>query len=239
MKHKPVLKVAIVLLFASAFLAFYLLGGAEYLNLATIKQQQSVLFDAFNENTVLFTSLFFILYVISAAFSLPIAALLTLLGGAIFGFIYGLILVSFASSIGATIAFLMSRFILKETIQSRYAEKLQSINKGIEKEGNFYLFALRLVPVFPFFLVNLVMGLMPISARNFYIVSQLGMLPGTGVFVYAGTELGKINSLSDITSPTLLLSFALLGLFPLIAKKALALFRKNSLHQEQENTNDG
>ncbi len=230
MKHKTVLKVTIILLFASALLTFYLLGGAEYLNLPYIKEQQSAFIESFNENRILFTTLFFILYVISAAFSLPIAALLTLLGGAIFGFIYGLVLVSFASTIGATIAFLMSRFILKESIQTRYADKLQSINNGFEKEGNFYLFALRLVPAFPFFLVNLVMGLMPINTRNFYLISQLGMLPGTAVYVYAGTELGKINSLADITSPSLLLAFALLGLFPLIAKKALSYFRK----QEQE-----
>ena len=226
MTHKNVLKLAIAALFITTVAVFYMTGGSEYLNLAYIKQQQTAFSDAFGENTVLFTILFFTLYIIATAFSLPIATLLTLLAGAIFGFIYGLILVSFASTIGATIAFLMSRFVFKEAIQNRYADNLQSINKGFEQEGNFYLFAMRLVPAFPFFLINLVMGLLPISTRNFYLVSQLGMLPGTAVYVYAGTELGKINSLSDITSPTLLLAFALLGLFPLVAKKALNLYRK-------------
>lgn len=239
MMHKNMLKLVIALLLITAFVAFYLLGGGEYLSLAILKQQQTIFIQTFNDNTLLFTLLFFILYIAATALSLPIATLMTLLGGAIFGFLFGLVIISFASTIGATIAFLMSRFILRETLQTRYAESLQKINHGIEHEGSFYLFALRLTPVFPFFLVNLIMGLTPITTRRFYWVSQLGMLPGTAVYVYAGTELGKINTLADIASPTLLIAFTLLGLFPLIAKKLLTLFRKDSNQPEHKDNPHG
>ena len=150
---------------------------------------------------------------------------MTLLGGALFGFWQGLISVSFASTIGATLAFLLSRFLLKDWIQGRYQKQLATLNEGFMKEGAFYLFALRLIPVFPFFLVNILTGVMPIKTRHFYSASQLGMLPGTAVYVYAGTELGKIQSLSDIASPSLLAAFIVLGLFPLIAKKIVAALR--------------
>ena len=227
MHPKVWLKILVLLLLIGSILTFYALGGTEYLNLASIKQQQAWLSEAFNDNSLLFALVFFLAYVVCTAFSLPIAALLTLLAGAIFGFLHGLILVSFASTIGATLAFLMSRFVFKETIQGKYSEALSKINRGFEQEGNFYLFALRLVPVFPFFMINLTMGLMPIKASAYYWVSQLGMLPGTAVYVFAGTELGKIQALSDITSPGLLLAFALLGVFPIFAKKALAWYRKH------------
>ncbi|MEF1173996.1 TVP38/TMEM64 family protein, partial [Vibrio sinaloensis] len=135
-----------------------------------------------------------------------------------FGFWTSLLLVSFASTIGATLAFLSSRFLLRDWVQGKFGDKLSAINQGVERDGAFYLFSLRLIPVFPFFLINLLMGLTPISVARFYFVSQLGMLPGTAVYLNAGTQLAQIESLSGIVSPSVLASFALLGLFPVIAK---------------------
>ncbi len=173
---------------------------------------------------------FLLLYVAVTALSLPGAAVMTLAAGALFGLLWGTIIVSFASSIGATLAFLVSRYLLRDTVQKRFGERLKPINDGIEKEGAFYLFTLRLVPVFPFFLINLLMGLTPIRAATFYWVSQVGMLAGTLVYVNAGTQLAQIDSLAGILSPTLLLSFALLGLFPLIAKKLLAVIKTRRVY---------
>ncbi|MDF5113031.1 TVP38/TMEM64 family protein, partial [Vibrio parahaemolyticus] len=152
------------------------------------------------------------------AFSIPGAAVVTLLGAALFGFWFSLLLVSFASTIGATLAFLSSRYLLRDWVQSRFGEKLVAINQGVKKDGAFYLFSLRLIPVFPFFLINLLMGLTPMSIARFYLTSQIGMLPGTAVYLNAGTQLATIDSLSSIVSPTVLASFALLGLFPILVK---------------------
>ncbi len=223
---RTTLKILIAILLLIAILAFYISGGADLVNLGAIKSQQQHLTELFLLHPWVFGGLFFLAYVLITALSLPVATFLTLLAGAIFGFGSGLLLVSFASTIGAALAFLMSRFVLRDVIQNRYAETLSRINEGFHKEGLFYIFALRLVPVFPFFLVNLVLGVMPVSLRHFYLLSQLGMLPGTAVYVYAGTQLGQITNLRDITSPELLLAFSLLGLFPLITKKLLDTFRK-------------
>ena len=165
---------------------------------------------------------YFLIYVAVTALSLPGAAVMTLAGGALFGLGIGTLLVSFASSIGATLAFLVSRFLLRDWVQARYGERLGAINPGMEKDGAFYLFTLRLVPVFPFFIINLLMGLTPIRTRTFYWVSQVGMLAGTLVYVNAGTQLARLDSLSGILSPGLLASFALLGVFPLLAKRLVA-----------------
>ena len=173
---------------------------------------------------------FLLLYVAVAALSLPGAAVMTLAAGALFGLLWGTIIVSFASSIGATLAFLVSRYLLRDTVQTRFGERLKPINDGIQREGAFYLFTLRLVPVFPFFLINLLMGLTPIRAVTFYWVSQVGMLAGTLVYVNAGTQLAQIDNLSGILSPALLLSFALLGVFPLIAKKVLAMIKARRVY---------
>ena len=151
--------------------------------------------------------------------------MLTLAAGAIFGFLTGLILVSFASTIGATLAFLFSRFMFRDSVQNRFGNQLATINRGIEEEGAFYLFTLRLIPAVPFFVVNLLMGLTPIKTMVYALVSQLGMLPGTAVFVNAGSQLAKINSLGDILSPSLIGAFALLGIFPIVAKKALNVYK--------------
>jgi uncharacterized membrane protein YdjX (TVP38/TMEM64 family) len=168
------------------------------------------------------------IYIAVAALSLPGAAVLTLAGGALFGLGVGTVTVSFASTIGATLACLFSRFLLREWVQNKFGDKLVTINDGIEKEGAFYLFSLRLVPIFPFFVINLLMGLTRMRLFTFFWVSQIGMLAGTLVYVNAGKELAKIDSLSGILSPGVLISFAVLGLFPITVKKLLALYKRNS-----------
>ena len=174
---------------------------------------------------------FFVVYILVTALSLPGAAILTLAAGALFGLVQGVLVASFASSIGATLAFLTSRYLLRDTIKQRFPDRLASIDAGIKKEGGFYLFTLRLVPIFPFFLINLLMGLTAIKARTFYWVSQIGMLAGTFVFVNAGTQLAQIEQLSGILSFNLLASFALLGLFPLIAKGILTILKKRRVYK--------
>ncbi|WCE28560.1 TVP38/TMEM64 family protein [Vibrio sp. SCSIO 43137] len=202
--------VALIVLLATQF--------GQYLTLENAKAQQALLADYIENNFVIASLIYFFAYILITAFSIPGAAVVTLLGAALFGFVTSLILVSFASSIGATLAFLSSRYLLRDWVQSKFGSKLQTINEGVEKDGPFYLFSLRLIPVFPFFLINLLMGLTPISTARYYLVSQLGMLPGTIVFLNAGTQLANIDSLSGIVSPGVLASFVLLGLFPVIAK---------------------
>lgn len=197
----------------------------QHLTLENAKAQQLALADYIDQNFVIAAATYFIAYVAITAFSVPGAAVVTLLGAALFGFWTSLVLVSFASTIGATLAFLSSRFLLRDWVQSKFGDKLNAINQGVEKDGAFYLFSLRLIPVFPFFLINLLMGLTPISVARFYFVSQLGMLPGTAVYLNAGTQLAQIESLSGIVSPSVLVSFALLGLFPVIAKWVMAKLR--------------
>ncbi|WOD09037.1 FAD-dependent oxidoreductase [Marinomonas sp. GJ51-6] len=182
------------------------------------------------ESPLLISGAFLVLYVIVTALSLPGAAIMTLAAGALFGLGWGLLIVSFASSIGATLAFLVSRYLLQDMVQKRFGDRLKAFNEGIEKEGAFYLFTLRLVPIFPFFLINLLMGLTTIRAFTFYWASQLGMLAGTFVFVNAGTQLGQLESLSGILSPPLLLSFVLLGVFPLIAKKLINIIKARRVY---------
>ncbi|MDE1316551.1 TVP38/TMEM64 family protein [Vibrio aestuarianus] len=196
----------------------------QYLTLENAKAQQLLLNEHIEQNFVSAAALYFSLYILVTAFSIPGAAVVTLLGAALFGFWTSLLLVSFASTIGATLAFLSSRFLLREWVQDKFGSKLKAINQGVESDGAFYLFSLRLIPVFPFFLINLLMGLTPLSTVRFYLVSQLGMLPGTAVYLNAGTQLSEIDSLSGIISPSVLLSFALLGLFPMIAKLGLSKF---------------
>ncbi|WP_153447031.1 FAD-dependent oxidoreductase [Vibrio algicola] len=179
---------------------------------------------------ILVASAFFFIYVIVTTLSLPGAAILTLAGGGLFGLATGLLIVSFASSIGATLAFLVSRYLLRESIEKKFSSRLKSINQGIEKDGAFYLFTLRLVPVFPFFLINLLMGLTKIKTLTFYLVSQIGMLAGTIVYVNAGTQLAQLDSLKGILSFNLIISFALLGIFPLIAKSIISSIQKRRVY---------
>ena len=183
------------------------------------------------QNPIVSIGVFFAVYVAVTALSLPGAAILTLAAGALFGLTQGFIIVSFASSVGATLAFLVARFILRDTVRKRFSEKLKKIDEGVEKQGAFYLFTLRLVPVFPFFLINMLMGLTSIKTWTFYWVSQLGMLAGTVVYVNAGTQLAQIESLSGIVSPGLIFSFILLGIFPWIAKAIVAFVERRRVYK--------
>ena len=210
--------VLIAVLFGAAF-AFYSFDLGRYLSLDYFKSQQTAIETWRAAQPAKAALAFFLAYVAVTGLSLPGAAAMTLAGGAVFGLLWGTVLVSFASAAGATLAFLASRFLLRDWVQRRFGERLRSINAGIEREGGFYLFTLRLVPVFPFFVINLLMGLTAIRTRTFYWVSQVGMLLGTIVYVNAGTQVAKIESLSGILSPAIVVSFALLGIFPLMAKK--------------------
>ncbi len=220
----------IVLLAAVALIAaFFLFDLGQYLSLDFLKEKHQTILAFYAQNRLLTLAGFFAAYVLVAALSLPGAAILTLAAGAIFGFLTGLVLVSFASTLGATIAFLVSRFLFRESVQAKFGNQLSAINRGVEEEGAFYLFTLRLIPAVPFFVINLLMGLTPIKTGIYAIVSQLGMLPGTAVFVNAGAQLSKIESLKDILSPGLIGAFVLLGIFPIVAKKIIAYYKQNKV----------
>lgn len=227
MSAKRILLLLAVLL---AIAAFFLSGFGRYLSLDALKAQQDSLRAAVANQPLQTALLFFLAYAVATALSIPGAAILTLAGGAIFGLGWGTLIVSFASTVGATLAFLAARFLFHDLVQRRFGDKLKAFNDGVQRDGPFYLFTLRLVPAFPFFLINLLMGLTPMRTVTYYLVSQIGMLPGTLVYVYAGTELGRIDSLKGILSPGLLLAFILLGVFPLIAKKALNVVQSRKIH---------
>ncbi len=222
-------KIIILILIAILIVLFFVFDLGQYLNLEYLKSQKQAIENYYQNNPLTTMGIYFLAYVIMAALSLPGAVILTLAGGAVFGLITGTLLVSFASTIGATLAFLISRTLLRDVIQKKFGDSLVSFNEGVKKDGAFYLFTLRLVPVFPFFVVNLVMGLTALKTSTYYWVSQLGMLIGTIVFVNAGTQLGKIDSVSGILSPALIGSFVLLGLFPLLAKKGLEFYKKRRI----------
>jgi pyruvate/2-oxoglutarate dehydrogenase complex dihydrolipoamide dehydrogenase (E3) component/uncharacterized membrane protein YdjX (TVP38/TMEM64 family) len=216
-KSKLIVVLAVIALVA-AFFAFDL---GRFLSLDYIKSQQAAITAAYQANPWQTIAIYFAVYVGVTALSLPGAAIMTLVGGALFGLVTGVVLVSFASTIGATLAFLVARFVLRDSFQARFGDKLKSFNDGVAKEGAFYLFTLRLVPAFPFFVINVVMGLTTMKAWTFFWVSQVGMLAGTIVYVNAGTQLAQITSLKGILSPGLIGAFVLLGLFPIIAKKII------------------
>ena len=222
-------KVVVLLLVVMLIAGFFIFGLDQYFTLQYMQSQRQEFIRYFHDHQALTIAVYFVVYVAVTALSLPGAALMTIVAGAIFGLLIGTVVVSFASSIGATLAFLVTRFLLRDYVQEKaqqkFSDKLSAINKGIEKEGSFYLFTLRLIPVFPFFLINLLMALTPIKTRQFYLVSQVGMLAGTIVYVNAGSELASLHSLSGILSPSLLLSFALLGVFPLLAKKLVGFIK--------------
>lgn len=214
-------RLLLLVLIIAAVIAFFVFDLGRFLSLHELKSRQDALQAYATAQPLVSAGIFFAIYTAVTALSFPGAAILTLAAGAIFGLWFGTLIVSFASCVGATLAFLSARFILREWVQQRFGDKLKSFNQGIEKDGAFYLFTLRLVPVFPFFLINLLMGLTRMRVWTYYWVSQLGMLAGTLVYVNAGTELARITSLRGILSPGLLLSFVLLGVFPLIAKKII------------------
>jgi len=213
------LKITLLVLVVAAIAAFFMFDVGQYLDLAYFKAQQDRLQALVDARPIISAALFALIYIAVTALSLPGAAVMTLVAGALFGLLWGTLLASFASSIGATLAFLVARFVMRDWVQKNYGQRLKAINRGVEKDGAFYLFTLRLVPAFPFFVINLVMGLTPIRTATFYLVSQLGMLAGTLVYVYAGTQLATIDRLADVLSPGLVIAFVLLGLFPLIARK--------------------
>jgi len=217
-----------VLLLLPLIAAFFYFDLGQYLSLDYLKQQHQTITQFYADNTVLTITAFFAMYVLITALSLPGAVILTLAAGAIFGFWVGLVMVSFASTAGATLAFLFSRFLFRDTVQNKFGSYLGAINKGVEEEGAFYLFTLRLIPAVPFFVVNLLMGLTPIKTGVYALVSQIGMLPGTAVFINAGNQLSKIESLGDILSPSLIAAFALLGIFPIAAKKLIGLYKRRT-----------
>src|SRR6266436_5560506 len=201
--------------------AYFALDLGHYLQLEYFKSKQSAMEEFRRANPLAAGGIFFLIYVAVTGLSVPGAAVLSLLVGAIFGLLWGTLIVSFASSVGATLAFLSSRFLFREAVRSRFGERLRAVDAGLEREGAFYLFALRLVPAFPYVVVNLVMGVTPIRAWTFYWGSQIGMLPATLVYVNAGTQLATLTSIGGLLSPELIGSFVLLGLFPLVAKRAV------------------
>ena len=205
---------------------FFVLDLHKVITLENFQTQREVVLDFYGDNTLLTICLFMLVYISVTGLSLPGASIMTLIAGAIFGLPVGLVLVSFASTIGASIAFVFARYLFRDLVQRRFESALKPINEGVEREGAFYLFALRLVPAVPFFAINVGMGLTPIRLWTFYWVSQIGMLAGTAVYVNAGQQLGSLESLGDIVSPMLIGSFVLLGLFPLIAKKVVELVKR-------------
>lgn len=222
MKSRRILLALIVVGLIAAFFAFDL---GRYFSLEYFKAQQASIMAYYHAHPLRTALVFFLVYVAVTGLSLPGATVMTLIGGAIFGLLWGTVIISFASTIGATLAFLVARFLLRDWVQSRFGDRLRAVNEGIERDGAFYLFTLRLIVAIPFFVINLVMALTPIRTVTFYLVSQAGMLAGTVVYVNAGTQLAKIESLGDILSPELIISFALVGLFPLIAKKLVELMK--------------
>ncbi len=218
MKRSRLYLLAIIALLIVGFFVFDL---GQYFSLDYFKSKQADIDAFYRANPGQTVVIFFLIYVAVTGLSLPGAALMTLVAGAIFGLLWGTVIVSFASTIGATLAFLASRFLFRDLVQNRFGRSLAAVNRGVEKDGAFYLFTLRLVPAFPFFVINLVMGLTPIGVVTFFLVSQVGMFAGTVVYVNAGTQLAQIESLRGILSPQLIASFTLLGIFPLIAKKVV------------------
>jgi len=227
-------KLLIVAAIIGILVAFWALSLGHYFTLSYLKGSADTFRALYAEHRALVILVYFVVYVVTTSLSLPGAAVLTLAGGALFGLLTGTLIVSFASAIGATTACFVSRFLLRDWVQGKFGDKIARVNEGIEKEGAFYLFTLRLIPVFPFWMINLVMGLTKMPLRRFYWVSQLGMLAGTVVYVNAGKELAKIDSLKGILSPSLLISFALIGIFPIPVKRLMALYRARKENRNSE-----
>lgn len=220
-------KLILIGIVAILIAAFFFFGLHNHFNLQTLQDKRGDLINLYKQNPILIGGGFFLVYVAFAALSLPAAAILTLGAGAVFGFWTGLIIVSFASTIGATLAFLIARYILRESMESKFSSQLEKINAGVEKDGWLYCFSARLIPAFPFFVVNIVMALTKLKTLTFYWSSQLGMLAGTAVFVNAGTQVSTINEIGDILSAKIIGSFVLLAIFPIVAKFIMSKIRKS------------
>ncbi|NIM06169.1 MAG: TVP38/TMEM64 family protein [Armatimonadetes bacterium] len=226
MEKSTIKKIAVVGVVVALVVAFFAFDLRQYLTLSYIKESQEKFQALYAEHQAAVIAAYMAIYILVTSLSLPGAAVMTLAGGAMFGLMVGTIVVSFASTIGATIACVVSRFVLRDWVQAKVGDRLKSVNEGIEREGAFYLFTMRLIPAIPFWLINLTMGLTRMRMWTFYWVSQVGMLAGTIVYVNAGKEIARIESPSGILSPRLIGSFVLLGLFPITAKKLLALYRR-------------
>jgi pyruvate/2-oxoglutarate dehydrogenase complex dihydrolipoamide dehydrogenase (E3) component/uncharacterized membrane protein YdjX (TVP38/TMEM64 family) len=223
-------QIFLLLLLALAIGAFVALDLGRYLSFEQLKASQASFAQLHAEQPFTVAAVYFLVYVLATALSIPGAVIITLAGGAVFGLWHGLLIVSFASTVGATLAFLASRFLLRDWVEARFGQRLADINAGVNREGGFYLFTLRLIPVVPFFLINLLMGLTRMKVWTYYWVSQIGMLAGTAVYVNAGTQLAQLDSLQGILSPALLGSFVLLGIFPLIARRIVAAVQKRKVY---------
>ncbi len=229
-------KIGLLGLLALVVILFLSLDLGRFLTLDYLKDSQTRFREIYQQRQVLVIGVYMAVYIIVTALSLPGAAVMTLAGGALFGLLTGTIVVSFASTIGATCACLAARFVLRDWVQDKFGDRLAAINRGMQEEGPFYLFSLRLIPIFPFFVINLLMGLTSIPLRTYFWVSQIGMLPATIVYVNAGKEIAKIDSLAGIASPGLIASFVILGLFPITVKKIMSFFRnRQSLKGGGEN----
>lgn len=226
MKREAGKKIVLLLIGAVLVTLFFWFDLDRYLTLPYLKGSQARFQALYASEPVLVIASYMAVYILVTALSLPGAVVLGLAGGVLFGFMVGTVVVSCASTIGATLACYVARVLLREWVQTRFATVLTTINQGMEREGAFYLFTLRLIPIVPFFVINLVLGLTRMPLTTFFWVSQLGMLPGTMVFVNAGKELAKIDSLAGILSPGVMLSLVLLGAFPIAVKRALAWYRR-------------
>jgi uncharacterized membrane protein YdjX (TVP38/TMEM64 family) len=220
-------KAVLALVLIGAIAAYFIFDLGQYLSLENFKASQADIVAAKDANPALYIAGFFLLYVAVTGLSIPGAAIMTLVAGALFGVVVGTLIVSFASTMGATLAFLSSRYVLRDWVQGKFGERLRAVDGGLEKDGAFYLFTLRLIPVFPFFVINLLMGLTRIKTGTFFWVSQIGMLPATIVFVNAGTQISRIESTAGLMSPTLIASFVALAFFPWAAKGIVAIVKRS------------
>ena len=220
-------KAVLALVLIGAIAAYFVFDLGQYLSLENFKASQAEIVAAKDAKPALYIAGFFLLYVAVTGLSIPGAAIMSLVAGALFGVVLGTLIVSFASTMGATLAFLSSRYLLRDWVQGKFGERLRAVDDGLEKDGAFYLFTLRLIPVFPFFVINLLMGLTRIKTGTFFWVSQIGMLPATIVFVNAGTQISRIESTAGLLSPTLIASFVALALFPWAAKGIVAVVKRS------------
>ncbi|MEO8808756.1 MAG: TVP38/TMEM64 family protein [Rhodanobacter sp.] len=219
-------RLLLVVVIAAVIGAFYALGFEHYLSLDYLRKSESSLQQMYRVRPFLWAFAYFGIYVAITGLSLPLASVITLLAGPVFGLLWGSVIVTLAAAIGATLAFLVARFVLRDWVQSHFEKQLAKINHGVERDGIYYLFLLRLIPAFPFFVINLAMGLTPMRIRTYFLVSLVGMIPGNILYVNAGVQLGKLHSLSGLLSPGLIASFVALGVFPLIVKKGVDFWRK-------------
>ena len=220
-------KAILALVLIGAIAAYFAFDLGQFLSLENFKASQAEIVAAKDANPALYIAGFFLLYVAVTGLSIPGAAIMSLVAGALFGVVIGTLIVSFASTMGATLAFLSSRYLLRDWVQGKFGERLRAVDDGLEKDGAFYLFTLRLIPVFPFFVINLLMGLTRIKTGTFFWVSQIGMLPATFVFVNAGTQISRIESTAGLLSPTLIASFVALAFFPWAAKAIVAVVKRS------------